>query len=347
MEKRQLGHSDIKVSKLCLGTMTWGQQNTEAEGHEQMDYAVDHGINFFDTAELYPIPPKRQTQGQTETIIGNWMKARGNRDQIIIASKVCGRSQFMDWFRKDGSKAEVSPSQIIEAIEGSLKRLQTDFIDLYQIHWPDRPMNLFGGLGFTPFEGDSHDIEEVMQVMQRLVKEGKIRYVGISNETPWGTMTYLKSAQMLDVPHIVSIQNAYNLLNRVFETGLSEITHYEGVGLLAYSPLAQGYLTGKYRNGALPKGSRKQLFQRLDRYETPGAAAAIDKYLDIAHRHNIDPAQMALQFVTTRPFVTSNIIGATTMEQLKVNIASIELDLDEEILEEIEQVHLIHSNPCP
>ncbi len=347
MEKRELGNSGIMVSKLCLGTMTWGQQNSEAEGHEQMDYALDHGLNFFDTAELYPIPPKRETQGRTEEIIGSWMKARNNRDQIILASKVCGRSQFMDWFRKDGSKCEVSPVQIKEAIEGSLKRLQTDVIDLYQIHWPERPMRTFGGLSFQAYEGDHHDIEEILQVMGELVREGKIRHIGLSNETPWGTTSFLHKAQLLGLPRVVSVQNAYNLLNRVFETGLSEITHYEGVGLLAYSPLAQGYLTGKYQNGALPAGSRKQLFQRLERYETPGANDAIEKYLDIAKRHHLDPAQLALQFVTTRPFVTSNIIGATSMEQLKSNIASIELELGEEILEEIDQVHLIHSNPCP
>ena len=347
MEQRQLGRSDIMVSKLCLGTMTWGQQNSEAEGFEQMDYALDQGINFFDTAELYPIPPKRQTQGRTETIIGNWMKERKTRDKIILASKVVGRSSHMDWFRKDGAKSELSPAQIREAIERSLQRLQTDYIDLYQIHWPDRPMRLFGGLSFQPYEGEYHDIEEILQTMQELVKEGKIRTIGISNETPWGTMNYLFASRLFDVPRIVSIQNAYNLLNRVFETGLSEITHHEGIGLLAYSPLAQGYLTGKYQNGALPRGSRKQLFNRLERYETPGAATAIDKYLEIARRYNLDPAQMALQFVTTRPFVTSNIIGATTMQQLKTNIASINLDLSDEILEEIEQVHLLHSNPCP
>ncbi|MCP4935027.1 MAG: NADP(H)-dependent aldo-keto reductase [bacterium] len=347
MEKRELGNSEIFVSKLCLGTMTWGQQNSESEGHEQMDYAVDQGINFFDTAELYPIPPKRKTQGRTEEIIGSWMKARGNREQIVLASKVCGRSQIMDWFRSDGSMAQVNPAQIREAIEGSLKRLQTDVIDLYQVHWPDRPMKLFGGLSFEAHEGETNEIEEVMQVMGELVSEGKIRHVGISNETPWGTMRYLNASQLLDVPRIVSVQNAYNLLNRVFETGLSEITHYERVGLLAYSPLAQGYLSGKYQNGALPKGSRNQLFGRLERYQTPSANEAIDKYLDIAHRFELDPAQLALQFVTSRSFVTSNIIGATTMEQLKTNIASVELDLSEEILEEIEQVHLVHSNPCP
>ncbi len=275
------------------------------------------------------------------------MKARNSRDKIILASKVCGRSTFMDWFRKDGSKAEVSPAQIREALEGSLRRLQTDYIDLYQIHWPDRPMRTFGGLAFKAYEGESHDIELIMQTLFELVSEGKIRQIGISNETPWGAMQYLNASILLNVPRIVSVQNAYNLLNRVFETGLSEITHHEGVGLLAYSPLAQGYLTGKYQNGALPRGSRKQLFDRLGRYETPGADEAIGKYLAIAARYGLDPAQMALQFVTSRPFVTSNIIGATSMAQLKTNIASLETKLTDDILEEIEQVHLLHSNPCP
>lgn len=327
--------------------MTWGQQNSQQEAFEQMDHAFDRGINFFDTAELYPIPPRRETQGRTEKIIGNWMKDRNRRDRIILASKVVGRSASMDWFRKDGARAEVSPAQIREAIEGSLQRLQTDYLDLYQIHWPDRPMRIFGGLAFEPREGHSHDIEETLQTLQELTREGKIRHVGISNETPWGTMTYLRSALLLDVPRIVSVQNAYNLLNRTFETGLSEITHQEGVGLLAYSPLAQGYLTGKYQNGALPRGSRKQLFDRLERYETPGAAQALEKYLDIARRHDLDPAQMALQFVTSRPFVTSTIIGATSMRQLTTNIDSSEITLSSEVLEEIEQVHLVHSNPCP
>ncbi|MCF6200014.1 MAG: NADP(H)-dependent aldo-keto reductase [Hyphomicrobiaceae bacterium] len=346
MEKRQLGHSDLRVSKLCLGTMTWGEQNSEREGHEQMDYALDQGVNFFDTAELYPIPPKADTQGRTEKIIGTWMKARANREQIVLASKICGRT-LMNWFRKDGGGCEVSPAQIREAIEGSLLRLQTDFIDLYQVHWPDRPMRTFGGLGFEPGEGDTHDMVTILQTMQELVVEGKIRHVGLSNETPFGVMSCLKTAKMFEVPRVVSVQNAYNLLNRSFETGLSEITHYEGVGLLAYSPLAQGYLTGKYQNGALPKGSRKQLFARLERYETPGADVAMEKYLEIAARFELDPAQMALQFVTTRPFVTSNIIGATSMEQLKSNIASVDVPLGEEVLKEIEQVHLVHSNPCP
>ena len=347
MEQRPLGNSDIKVSKLCLGTMTWGQQNSENEGHEQMDYAVEHGINFFDTAELYPIPPQSGTQGRTEEIIGSWMKARRNREQIILATKVCGRSQFMDWFRQDGATCVVSPKQIREAIDGSLQRLQTDYIDLYQIHWPERPMRIFGGLSFKPEDGEPHDIEEILQTMQTLVKDGKIRQLGLSNETPWGVMSFLKTAQMFDVPRVVSVQNAYNLLNRVFETGLSEVSHYEKIGLLAYSPLAQGYLSGKYRHNALPKGSRKQLFARLERYETLAADKAMEKYFDIAKRFDLDPAQMALQFVTTRPFVTSNIIGATTMQQLETNIASLELKLGEEILDEIEQVHLLHSNPCP
>jgi aryl-alcohol dehydrogenase-like predicted oxidoreductase len=346
MEQRRLGHSDIMVSKLCLGTMTWGQQNSEAEAFEQMDYAVAQGINFLDTAELYPIPPLRATQGRTEAIIGRWLKARGNRDRIILATKICGRSK-MNWFRSDGSPCDLAPWQIREAIEGSLERLGTDYIDLYQIHWPGRPMRTFGGLAFEAYPGTGHDIEESLQVLQELRREGKLREIGLSNETPYGVMRALKAAEMLDVPRVVSVQNAYSLVSRLFESGLSEITHYEGIGLLAYSPLAQGYLTGKYRGGALPAGSRKQLFDRLQRYETPGADAAIEAYLRLAAKYGLDPAQMALQFVTSRPFVTSNIIGATSMTQLRSNIASIDIRLADALLQEIEQVQLLHSNPCP
>lgn len=346
MERRRLGHSDITVSSLCLGTMTWGQQNSEEEAFAQMDYALAQGIDFFDTAELYPIPPLRATQGRTEEIVGRWFKARGNRHRVVLATKVCGRSK-MNWFRSDGSPCDLAPWQIAEALEGSLRRLQTDYIDLYQIHWPGRPMRTFGGLAFQAYPGEGHDIEETLQVLQEFRRQGKIREVGLSNETPYGTMRALKAAEMLGVPRIVSIQNAYSLLSRTFETGLSEIAHYEGVGLLAYSPLAQGYLTGKYRGGALPAGSRKQLFDRLQRYETPGAGPAIDAYLQLAAKYGLDPAQMALQFVTSRPFVTSNIIGATSMAQLRTNIASIDIRLADALLEEIEQVHLVHSNPCP
>ncbi len=347
MDYRKLGHTDIMVSAICLGTMTWGQQNTEAEGHEQMDYAVDMGINFFDTAELYPIPPKAETQGETERIIGTWFQKNNNRDKIILATKVAGRSP-MTWFRKDGAACEQTPQQIREAIEGSLKRLQTDYIDLYQLHWPDRPIRLFGGLGYKHMGDEINKIEDILDVLGALVQEGKIRHAGLSNETPWGIMKFLQHAEAdSKKPRIVSVQNAYNLLNRIYELGSSEIFHHEGVGLLAYSPLAQGFLSGKYLDGAVPPGSRKSLADRMQRYETVGAETAIREYLAVAEKYGLDPTQMANQFVTTRDFVTSNIIGATTMEQLKLAVTSIEVELTEEILKDIEAIHLRAPNICP
>ena len=346
MEYRQLGHTGAKVSALCLGTMTFGEQNTEAEGHAQMDYAVDQGINIFDAAELYPIPPKPETQGRTEAIIGTWLSSRKARDKVLIATKVIGRSR-MTWFRKDGAKGRQSRAQILEAVEGSLTRLGTDFIDLYQLHWPERPMRLFEGLGYVHREGEGHGIEEILAVLGELVTQGKIRFVGLSNETPWGMMSFLKASETLGLPRLVSIQNAYNLVNRSFETGLSEISHRERVGLLAYSPLGQGYLSGKYEDGALPPGSRKTLFERLGRYESGNGPRAISAYVALARKAGLDPAQMALAFVTSRPFVTCNVIGATTMEQLKTDIASIDLTLPDAVLNDIEQLHLTYPNPCP
>ena len=346
MEYRKLGRTDINVSTLCLGTMTWGQQNTERQGHEQMDYALDQGINFFDTAELYAIPPKAETYGRTEEIIGTWFANRKNRDKIILATKVVGSSNNT-WFRDSGEKAVLNADNINEAVDKSLRRLQTDYIDLYQVHWPDRPMQLFKGLSYVHKEGEACSINETLSALADLVKAGKIRHIGISNETPWGTMNYLKESEIGGLPRVQSIQNCYNLLNRSFETGLSEIAHREDVGLLAYSPLGQGVLTGKYLNGSLPKGSRKQLFNRISRYETPNAEAATAAYVKLARDYNIDPAQLALQFVTTRPFLTSNIFGATTMAQLKNNIDSQNLDLTPELQQAIEDIHLIYSNPCP
>jgi len=346
MKYRKLGRTDVNVSALCLGTMTWGQQNTEAQGHEQMDYALAHGINFFDTAELYAIPPKAETYGRTEEIIGTWFASRKNRDKIILATKVVGSSDNT-WFRNSGEKAVLNANNINEAVDKSLRRLQTDYIDLYQVHWPDRPMQLFKGLSYVHKQGEACTINETLSALADLVKAGKIRHVGISNETPWGTMNYLKESEINDLPRVQSIQNCYNLLNRSFETGLSEIAHRENVGLLAYSPLGQGVLTGKYLNGSLPKGSRKELFNRINRYETPNAEVAIAAYVELARDHNIDPAQLALQFVTTRPFLTSNIFGATTMAQLKNNIDSQNLDLTPELQQAIEDIHLIYSNPCP
>ncbi|MCB8819076.1 aldo/keto reductase [Microvirga rosea] len=348
MQYRRLGRTNLDVSLICLGTMTWGQQNTEAEGHAQMDYAVDQGINFFDTAELYSIPPRPETQGSTERIIGSWFKSRGKRDKVILASKVVGRSDNT-WFRDGGSKAELSRAQIEEAVNKSLKRLQTDYIDLYQIHWPDRPMPW--GSNPTVYrhqDGDSHSIEETVAIMGDLVKAGKIRHFGLSNESAWGTMTFLKAADAQSgLPRVQSVQNAYNLLNRTYEVALAEVSLRETVSLLAYSPLAQGYLTGKYLDGARPAGARTTLFKRGQRYETPGAEPAIRKYIALAKEFGLDPAQMALAFVNSRPFVTSNIIGATSMEQLTTDIASINVAITPELEQRIDAIHLEHCNPCP
>ena len=347
MEYRALGRTGIKVSSICLGTMTWGQQNSESEGHEQMDYALDAGVSFFDTSEIYPIPPQAETQGRTETIIGTWFEARKNRDKVILATKVAGRST-MTWLRKDGSPAQQSRAQIFEAVERSLKRLQTDYIDLYQLHWPDRPMRLFGGkLGYKHIEGESHAIDEILGTLAECVQAGKVRHIGLSNETPWGTMSFLREADKRSLPRMQSVQNAYNFLNRTYEIGMSEIAHREDVGLLAYSPLAQGYLTGKYQGGALPKGSRKALFKRLQRYETEGTEARIGEYLEVAKKHGLNASQMANQFVTTRDFVTSNIIGATSMDQLKLAIGSAETELTADCLADIDAVHARQPNPCP
>jgi len=346
METRNLGQTDLDVSVICLGTMTWGEQNTQAEAHEQMDYAVDRGVTFFDAAEIYPVPPKAETYGRTEEIIGEWFAARRSRDKVVLATKVAGRST-LSWLREGGSETRLSREQIHTAADASLKRLRTDYIDLYQFHWPDRPMRLFAGLDYEHRRGDQVAFEDTLGALDELVVQGKVRHVGLSNESPWGTMSYLERSVRLDLPRVQSIQNCYNLLNRTFESGLSEIAYRDRVGLLAYSPLGQGCLSGKYLNGARPEGSRRQLFDRMQRYETPAAETAIAQYVALARDHGLDPAQMALQFVTSRPFVTSNIIGATTMEQLETNIASADVSLSDEVLKGIEQIHLMHSNPCP
>mgnify|MGYP001173357491 FL=1 len=346
MEYRKLGNTDIDVSVICLGTMTWGEQNTMEEGHEQMDYALDKGVNFFDVAELYPIPPKAETQGKTEECIGTWFKKTGNREKIILATKVAGRSP-MSWFRGEGTKLD--RENIETAVDASLDRLQTDYIDLYQLHWPDRPMSMFGsgGIGYKHIESESISINETLQVLSDLVASGKIRYVGLSNETPWGLSEFLKYSEMNNLPRIVSVQNAYNFLNRTYEQGMSEYFHRSQVGLLAYSPLAQGYLTGKYIDGARPAGARTTLFERGDRYEVPGANEAIKSYVAYAKSIGIDPSVMANSFVNSRDFVTSNIIGATTMEQLKLAVGSIEVNLDEENIKAIEAIHRSNPNLCP
>ncbi len=327
--------------------MNMGEQNSEAEGHEQLDYALDQGINFIDTAELYAIPPRRETAGRSEEIVGTWLEARRNRDKVILATKVAGRASGLNWIRPETHPKRLTPEQIFSAVDGSLRRLRTDYIDLYQVHWPDRPLELFSGLDYKHEEADFIPIEETLAALGELVKSGKVRAVGVSNETPWGTMRYLMASESEGLPRIASIQNAYNLLNRTFEIGLSEITYREDVGLLAYSPLAQGYLTGKYEGGALPLGSRKALWNRLGRYETPNAPAAIRSYLGLARDFGLDAGQMAIQFVTTRPFVTSNIIGATSMEQLRTDIASVEVPWTDELERAIGEIHLRNPNPCP
>lgn len=350
MQKRRLGRTDIHVSSLSLGTMTFGEQNTEAEGHAQLDLALDRGINLFDAAELYPIPPKAETQGRTEEIIGTWLKARGNRDKVVIATKVVGRTENT-WFRKDGSEGRLTRAQIEEAVDKSLTRLQSDYIDLYQIHWPDRNVSGFGSnptIWKAPAPCDDETpIEVTLEAMDRLVKAGKIRHLGLSNESPWGTMRFLELAERNGWPRVVSIQNAYNLVNRTFEGGLAEIAHREQVGLLAYSALGQGYLTGKYRNGALPAGARKTLFDRLQRYEKPGADTAINAYLDLAEELGLSSSQLAIAFVLSRVFTTSVILGATSLGQLEHDLGALDLAITEEIEARITALYQRHGSPCP
>lgn len=350
MEQRRLGRTDIDVSALCLGTMTFGEQNSEAEGHAQMDYALEKGINFFDAAELYPIPPKKETQGRTERIIGSWFKSTGNRDKVVMATKVVGRTD-MDWFRENGEKGQLSRAQIEFAVDRSLKNLQTDYIDLYQIHWPDRNVSGFGSNPTRWVDVDQAEEENsilsTLEVLGDLVKSGKVRHIGVSNESAWGTMRYVTASELYDVPRVASIQNAYSLVNRTFETGLAEVARREDVGLLAYSALAQGYLTGKYRDGALPAGARKTLFDRLQRYEHPRTIEAVNAYLDLAKDAGLDPSQMALAFAMSRTFVTSVILGATKMEQLETDIAAADLKLSSDVLEKIDALHQEFGNPAP
>lgn len=346
MRYNRLGRTDIEVSEICLGTMTFGEQNTETEAHEQLDIALDAGVNFIDAAEMYPVPPKEETYGRTEAHIGTWLNKRGNRDQVILATKVAAQANWVTHIR--GGKQRLDRSNIEEAINGSLQRLQTDYIDLYQVHWPDRSANYFGYLGYRPGDdANAAPIDETLGVLGDLVKAGKIRYVGVSNETPWGVMTYLRSAERLGLPRIVTTQNPYSLLNRSFEVGLAEFAHREDVGLLAYSPLAFGVLSGKYLGGAKPDGARLSLFERFDRYNNAHGTAATEKYVALAREHGLDPAQMALAYVNSRPFLTSTIIGATTVEQLKTNLGSIDVSLPKEVLQGIEAIHAQHSNPCP
>ncbi|MFC0336628.1 Predicted oxidoreductase [Kushneria avicenniae] len=345
MERRPLGDSGISVSRLCLGTMTFGEQNSEAEAHEQLDRALAAGIDFIDTAEMYPVPPNGETQGRTEAYIGSWLKARGRRDDIVLASKVAGAGRGMEYLR---GGPRLSRPQIHQALDDSLKRLNTDYLDLYQLHWPDRPANYFGKLDYQHEEApDATPLEETLSALKEAVDAGKIRTIGLSNETPWGTMHCLRLAETMNLPRVVSVQNPYNLLNRSYEIGMAEISHRENVGLLAYSPLAFGVLSGKYLGGMKPEGARLTLFERFQRYNSTLAEEATWAYVDIARRFDLNPARMALAWVNTRPFVTSNIIGATTLEQLDHNIASEGMTLSDEVIEAIEGVHKRLPNPCP
>jgi aryl-alcohol dehydrogenase-like predicted oxidoreductase len=349
MDYRTLGRTDIKVSLICLGTMTWGSQNSEAEAHAQLDLAFDEGVNFIDTAEGYPVTPvSADTQFLTETYIGNWIAGRKKRDDIILATKVSGPVRDpIRTFR--GGNNRLDRRNIELAIDDSLKRLQTDYIDLYQVHWPDRPVASFGVRGLSQLADtpDTIPIEETLDALGDLVKAGKVRQIGVSNESPWGVSEYLRLARDQGLPRIASIQNAYNLLNRTFEYGLSEFALREQVGLLAYSPLAGGNLTGKYLGGTIPAGSRRDVSKQFVRYDLPGQPLASARYVAIAQAHGLDPAQLALAYVNSRPFVTSTIIGATSLAQLRTDIDSVQVKLSNEAIAAIEAVHRENPDPCP
>ncbi len=362
MRTRKLGRTGLDISLIGLGTMTYGEQNSEAEGHAQMDAALARGINFFDTAELYSIPPRPETQGSTERIIGTWLASRKCRDKVIIATKAVGRTA-MPWFRAGGVPARVTLAQLSDAIDASLQRLQTDYIDLYQLHWPDRPTPF--GANPTRYrhaefsgepgkvgergvvEGPDELFEAQLDALDRFVRAGKIRHVGVSNESAWGLMRFLAEANARGLPRMQSIQNGYNLLNRTFDTALAEIAMREDVGLLAYSPLAQGFMTGKYLDGARPPGARNTLFDRGQRYELPATDEAIRAYLAVARQAELDPAQMAIAFVAAQPFVASVLIGATSMAQLEHNMSAIETKLTADVIEAIDAVHQRYGNPAP
>ena len=346
MNYKKLGNTNLKISTICLGTMTWGEQNTQKEGFEQMDYALDQGVNFWDTAELYAVPPRAETYGHTEIIIGNWFKKNKKRDKIILGTKVAGPTRA---YLRDGAN-NYGLEKMTEAINDSLKRLQTDYIDLYQLHWPERHTNSFGRLGYEHKENDNWTkFEDVLGNLQRFIDLGKIREVGLSNETPWGVSKYLELSKEKNLPRMISIQNPYSLVNRAYEIGLAEISIRDEIGLLAYSPLASGYLSGKYRNEKYPKGSRMERdwdFWKY-RYNTPNLKNAVEEYCKISEKYNLNISQMSLKFCEIQPFMTSVIIGATTMEQLKTNIESVNVNLSDDVIKEINQVQTIYPNPCP
>ncbi len=346
MNYKKLGSTNVDVSTICLGTMTWGEQNSKADGFEQMDYAIDNGVNFWDTAEIYAIPMREETYGETENIIGEWFKKTKKRDKVILATKVSGPTS-KEYIR--GGGCSYDKKSMSEALEKSLKRMQTDYIDLYQLHWPERNTNFFGKQGY---EHDSNEknwiaFEEILENLKKFVDAGKIRYVGLSNETAWGLAKCLELSKLKNLPKMMAVQNPYNLLNRTYEVGLAEISVREQSGLLAYSPLAFGYLTGKYRNNNMPKGSRIDLFKDFTRYNNENSIKAIEEYYNISQKFNLDFAQMSIKFCEIQPFVTSVIIGATTMQQLKTNVESVNVKLNNEIINEINEVQKKYPNPCP
>ena len=346
MKFKKLGNTDLKVSLICLGTMTWGEQNNQEEAFEQMDYAIGQDINFFDTAEMYAVPCTEKTFGKTETIIGNWFKERSNRKKVILATKVSGPG--LPWIR--GGGLQYTKENISAALEGSLKRLQTDYIDLYQLHWPERDTNYFGKLGYKhqDKEKEWNSIKSILNVLKQFVDQGKVRYIGLSNESAWGLSKFLELSKLQDLPRVMSVQNPYNLLNRTYEVGLAEVSIREQSGLLAYSPLASGVLTGKYRNDQKPKGSRLQLFgDYFPRYFKKLSLLAVEEYFKVAKKHKISLAHLCLAFVNQQPFVTSSIIGVTTMKQLKEDIESTNITLSSEIIDEINLVHKNNPNPAP
>ena len=344
MNYKKLGNTDINVSTICLGTMTWGEQNTQIEAFEQMNYSLDNGVNFWDTAELYAVPPKAETYGHTETIIGNWFEKTKKRKDVILASKVGGPSRK---YIRNGENS-FTGKNLEDALHGSLKRLKTDYIDLYQLHWPERNVNNFGRLGYEHKENDWNKFEDVLENLKKFIEEGKIRYVGLSNETPWGVMNYLQLAKDKDLPRMMSIQNPYSLLNRSYEVGLAEVSIRENIGCLSYSPLASGYLTGKYRNKQFPKGSRMERdFDFWTRYRKPNMEEAVEDYYKISQKFDLDMSQMSIKFCEVQDFMTSVIIGATTMEQLKTNVESVKVNLDSEVIKEINNVQKKYPNPCP
>ena len=344
MKYRKLGTTEEEVSVICLGTMTWGNQNNESEGHAQMSYALDHGVNFFDTAELYAVPATKETSGKTEEIMGTWFKKSGNRDKVFLASKIAGPGPYTSHIRE---ASDYSPENLREAVDGSLKRLQTDVMDLYQIHWPARATNFFGKRGYYHHDGWEDNFGMILETLQEIIKSGKVRYIGISNETPWGLMTYLKHSAAKGLPRVVSVQNPYSLLNRTYEVGMAEMSIREKAGLLAYSPMAFGILSGKYIEGKDDPSSRINRYKTMTRYSSDNSLSATQKYYDIAKENGWSLAQMSLAWVNQQKFVTSNIIGATNLTQLEENINSIDLEIPKEVIKKINAVHEVYPNPAP